>query len=443
MMLSEAASLLRAEFRGEDRAFAGAAIDSRQLEAGQLFVAFVGEQVDGHDFVTAAAERNAAGALVQSFVDCPLPQIRVENCRDALGALAAAWRRRFHGLVVGLTGSNGKTTVKELVSALLGQKGKVLATRGNLNNEIGMPLTLMGLRAGHDWAVIEMGANHPGEIALLTSIASPDLVLITNAGPAHLEGFGTVEGVARAKGEIVTSSSDHAVCVLNADDRYFPLWREMAGGRRVVSFGFSEQADVRASFSDSVRGYGFDLHIDGQQMAVNFSLLGRHNIQNALAATAVARIAGLDMEQIRAGLEGVQPVPGRLCSRDGENGSLVIDDTYNANPGSMAAALKVLAEFAGRQRILVLGDMAELGGDALALHADLGRQARELGIERLLAVGPLSEAAVMEFGEGGNHFADQEELVAMLRELLSPEVVVLVKGSRSARMEAVVNNISG
>lgn len=442
MSLSQLAPVVDGELRGDDVRFCGAAIDSRQLRLQQLFVAFRGEHVDGHEFLPQAREKGAAAALVEHYIDDPLPQLKVASTRHALGLLAGQWRQRFTGTLVGLTGSNGKTSVKEILSTLLGVRGKVLATSGNLNNDIGMPLTLTGLRQEHDFAVIEMGASHAGEIDYLSAIARPDIAIITNAGPAHLEGFGSIEGVARAKGEILNGLAPEGVCVLNADDRYFPLWQKLAGGRRIVTFGMRNQADVSGSKSDNAQGV-LSVACLGQKLEAPFALPGDHNVMNALAACAAAAVAGLSVEQIADGLARVQPVPGRLEVKPGLNGAVLIDDTYNANPASLDAALNVLAGYQHARRLLVLGDMAELGVESERLHAEIGERAKAVGVEQLFALGRLSGAAARSFGAGGHAFVDRQTLLDALKGQLDASCVVLIKGSRSAHMEMVVNAISG
>lgn len=438
MSLGQLALLVHGELRGDETSFCGAAIDTRVLRARELFVAFSGEYVDGHDFVSQARTSGAAAALVEHFVDDVLPQLKVSSTRQALGEFAAVWRQKFNGKLVALTGSNGKTSVKEILSSILATRGKVLATRGNLNNDIGMPLTLSGLRAEHDYAVVEMGANHPGEINYLSHIAQPDVAIITNAGPAHLEGFGSVAGVAQAKGEIINGLSEGGVCVLNADDKYFPVWREMAGSRRIVSFGMQQSADVRAVKNKP--GH-LSMTCFGESLEAPFTLLGQHNVMNALAACAAAHVVGLNGAELVRGLSAVKPVAGRLQPKPGLSGAVVIDDTYNANPDSLKAAIDVLSASEGETRVLVLGDMAELGAESRRLHAEFGAHAKNAGVDRLLTLGDLSAAAVPIFGEGGMAFSHEDALLGALKDLMHESCVVLVKGSRSAHMETVVNAI--
>jgi UDP-N-acetylmuramoyl-tripeptide--D-alanyl-D-alanine ligase len=441
---SELAAITQGTLHGPDVEFSAASIDSRTLNAGDWFFAIPGERFDGHDFVTQVAEKGAGGAVVQRYVDCPLPQLCVADVRLALGRIAAAWRDRFNGRVVGVTGSNGKTTCKEMIAAVLATDGEVWKTQGNLNNDLGVPLTLMKLRPEHRYAVVEMGANHPGEIAYVAGLARPQVGLITNAGAAHLEGFGSREGVASAKGELITSLPADGVAILNADDRFFSFWTELAGARRIVSFGIGETAAVRG-VTDSIRvsagEQGFRTHFDflyqGVRHEAAIGVAGQHNVANALASVAVGVALGLKMDRIVNGLAQSRPATGRMQPMSAESGALVINDTYNANPSSFDAALDVLLHLPGEPWV-ALGAFGELGNASAELHAELGRQARAMGVARLFATGTHAEKATQSFGAGGIYFADQEDLIDQLRRELREDVVLLVKGSRSQRMERVV-----
>ncbi len=441
--LSRAAGWLDARQIGADVVIENVGSDTRSLRPGQLFVALTGPRFDGHDFAAEAEARGAAALLVSRELETRLPQLLVPDTRLALGRLAAAWRTTLPGRVVAVTGSNGKTTTKEMIAAILAEDGSVAATRGNLNNDIGLPLTLLAARE-QDYLVLEMGANHPGEIAGLSAIARPDLVLITNAGRAHLEGFGSLEGVARAKGEVIGGLSPNGTFVLNADDPHAPLWQELAAGRELLSFGRAAAADVRLDAVQQplgLNGNGFRsrylIHTPRGPLDLQLSLAGEHNMLNALAAVAVAETLGVAHASIHSALAALQPVAGRMQPRPGHAGSVLIDDSYNANPESVGAALAVLAGLRGR-RWLVLGDLGELGTDAPALHGEIGRRAKRAGLERLWTVGPLSQEAAAGFGTGGRHFSDRATLVADLHGALGKDDVVLVKGSRSAAMELVV-----
>ncbi|MGB5599992.1 MAG: UDP-N-acetylmuramoyl-tripeptide--D-alanyl-D-alanine ligase [Thiothrix litoralis] len=411
--------------------------DSRQVQAGDLFLALQGERFDAHDFVPQVAGK-ASAALVSRVVDANIPQVVVDDVRLALGRLAAAWRKRFQRPLVGLTGSNGKTTLKEMLAAILALQGNTLATAGNLNNDIGMPLTLLRLRDSDDYAVIEMGANHFGEIDYLTRIACPDVAIINNAGASHLEGFGSIEGVSRAKGEIFNGLNESGVAIINADDSYADYWRGLNQGRKVISFGMDNVADVRGGSDASTPFY---LQVQGQTLPVNLKLPGHHNKLNALAATAAALALGVKLDTIRRGLESLQAVKGRLNPKAGKHGGTVIDDTYNANPSSTAAAVGVLAGLHGR-KILVLGDMGELGNTGEQLHAAIGQQAAQVGIDALYTLGKLSAHASAAFGQPERAFSELDALLNTLDKDLQPGDSVLVKGSRSARMERVVDALT-
>jgi UDP-N-acetylmuramoyl-tripeptide--D-alanyl-D-alanine ligase len=419
----------------------GISTDTRHLPAGALFVALHGPNFDGHDFL-AAAQQQAAAALVTHPQPLDLAQIVVPDTLVALGRLAAGWRQRFAGQVIALTGSNGKTTVKEMLASILAAapSATVLATQGNLNNHIGVPLTLSQL-GGQDYAVIEMGANHSGEIATLTRLAQPQVALITNAGPAHLEGFGSLEGVARAKGEIYQGLLPNGIAVINADDRYADYWRELNAQRRCLTFGLQPSAQV---WAEVLAPQCLRLHIAHQSTEIRLPLPGRHNVLNALAAAAAAHALGVDLTQIQTGLQHIQPVAGRLQCCTGPRGSVLLNDTYNANPASLQAGLAALLEYPG-PHWLVLGDMAELGVEAEALHALVGQQAREQGIQRLFTLGVLSQAASRAFGSNGQHYLTLQPLLTALQQAVQHSKLapyILIKGSRSMRMERVVEALS-
>ena len=437
MQVSEAAAVLEAGWTGGDAVFLGCSTDSRRLDTDQLFVALVGPVHDGHDHVGEAQTRGAAAALVSRPVAATLPVIRVDDTLRALGRLAGRWRDRFELPVIGVTGSNGKTTVKEMLAAILGAGAPVLATRGNLNNEIGLPLTLMELDQEHRLAVIEMGANHAGEIARLAALARPDVGVITQCAPAHLEGFGSIEGVARAKGELIGALGADGTAVINADDDFAPLWRELAGARRRIEFGIERAADVRAAWRAEGAASRIEMTTPAGAITLRLGLPGRHNVANAAAATAAALAVGASPEAVVTGLEGMRAVPGRLELKTLDGDIRVIDDTYNANPASLEAGLVVLAGFPG-SHWLVLGDMAELGDEASAYHRHAAGLVREHGVDRLLTIGELSRLTTSGFGDGADHFASMEELVTALRESLEPHTTVLVKGSRSMGMERIV-----
>ena len=439
MALAEAAAIVGARARPVGR-FSGVTTDSRSLRAGELFVALEGPRFDGHDYLDAAAAAGAAAALVRRAHPA-LPCIEVADPLAALAQLAAAWRARFDIPLVAVTGSSGKTTVKELLAAALAGLGPVLATRGNRNNHIGVPLTLLELRDAHRAAVIEMGMNHAGEIAHLADLARPTVGVIGNAGAAHLEGLGSVAAVARAKGELIEHLPPNAVAVLNADDANLPLWRDLAGARRVVSFGLDRPADVSADYALAADGSAIELHTPAGDVSTRLPLLGRHNVMNALAACAAALAVGGRLADIATGLASVRPVPGRLYALPGKGGARLIDDSYNANPLSVHAAIAVLSGLPG-ERALVLGDMGELGAEGARLHAQCGAAARAAGIEHLITLGPLSAHAAAAFGAGAVACTGLERAIDAAGALLRPDLTVLVKGSRSAGMERVVRALA-
>ena len=460
MLLSQAAQILGGKLIGQDVRFSAVSSDSRAITAGDLFVALQGPNYDGAAFVADAAQGGAVAAMVgqrtevrglrteerkgfpQSSVLSPqLPLLVVEDTRLALGRLAAHWRSQFAIPIVAVTGSNGKTTVKEMLASILraaaGSANAVLATVGNLNNDIGLPLTLLKLRAFHRYAVIEMGMNHSGEIDYLTRLTRPDVTVINNAGSAHLAGLGSVEAVAHAKGEIFTGLSPQGCAVINADDLYAPLWRELAGKHPIIEFGLEKNVAVHAQWQ--TKGYGAHIAVSTPQGSFNAQLQvpGAHNVRNALAATAAALALHVTLPAIAAGLENYCGTAGRMQRKGALHGAVLIDDSYNANPTSLRAALKVLAQSSGK-KILVLGDMGELGEEAIRLHGEAGAEARHLGVNKLLALGELTPYAVHEFGPGARHFERIEDLLATLDQHLDADSTVLVKGSRFMHMERVV-----
>lgn len=449
LRLSEAATLLNASLLGDDLPFKSVCSDSRNLQTGQLFVALSGPNFDGHDYLPQAQQAGAAAAMVERAIETDLPLLLVQDTLKGLGALASIWREKSRALVAAITGSNGKTTVKEMLAAIMAHKGSVLATQGNLNNEIGLPLTLLRLQ-DEEYAVVEMGASHAGEINTLTCIAKPDVALITNAGQAHLEGFGSVEGVAKAKGEIINGLSSDGTFVVNADDDYAALWRELAGSRAMVSFGFAPSADVSTSIEQlrpewrEDRFYNcFPVRTPDGEIEVELGLAGIHNCKNALAAIAMAGVMGAGADQIRDGLRDVKPVKGRLYPLNGVGGVRVIDDSYNANPDSVSAAIDVLTSMTAtdQRSFLVLGELAEVGEGIDRVYQQLGAKAREAGVDRLYATGAASAVAA-SFGQGGQGFQNREQLLEQLKNELRSGDMVLVKGSRSAAMELVVDGLS-
>tara|TARA_R110001592_G_scaffold363371_1_gene685660 strand:- start:281847 stop:283214 length:1368 start_codon:yes stop_codon:yes gene_type:complete len=440
MAMSELVQPLQAELIGPDRTFSSVTTDSRAVTTDDLFVALKGENFDGHDFLGQVADAHAAGALVSQVCDRPSSRLQVVDTQRALGLLGAYNRSLYNGPLVAITGSSGKTTVKNMVRAVLAQKGRTLATEGNFNNEIGVPLTLLALEPGVEYAVVEMGAGKAGDITWLCELGRPTVALLLTVMPAHLQGFGSLEDIASAKGEIFDGLGAGDCAVINADLPWAASWRERAGAASVIDFGLEESAaitvgDVRAL---GVKGVSFTARTPAGEMPVTLALPGVHNVVNALAATAVGIACGLDLIQIRAGLETVKPTAGRLSTAVSPSGATVIDDCYNANPGSVRAAIAMLAGCEGR-RTLVLGAMRELGPTSEELHREIGEYARDAGIERFWGVGPELETAVEVFGAGSTWFADCDSAIAALAGEFEARDTVLVKGSRGARMERMLH----
>lgn len=448
----EAASAIAAVLYGKgDQDVARVNSDSRDTRAGDLFVAIKGDQFDGHQFVLQALRDGAVAALVcKAFADTvtDLPEntalIVVEDTLQALGQLAGWWRSRFSLPLIAVTGSNGKTTVKEMIAAILTHKfgaAAVLATSGNLNNHIGVPLMLLRLREQHQYAVLEMGMNHFDEIRYLTLMAKPDVALVNNAGAAHLEFLGSVAGVARAKGEIYEGLAPTGVAICNADDAFSDYWRSLNSGRRMLGYGVSGGDVTAQALVVKPLASHFTLRTPQGAAEVILKVPGLHNVRNALGAATAALAVGLTAQEIAAGLNSYAGTKGRLQQKRATNGALVIDDTYNANPDSMRAAVDVLASLP-TQRILVLGDMGEIGSDIAEKHRELGEYARQAGINNLLATGEAMRYAVAAFGEQAYWFADHHALITDLRTRTSAEVSVLCKGSRFMRMEQVVQALT-
>ncbi len=431
---------------GADRAFDSVSTDTRTLQPGQLFFALHGENFDAATFVAEAERRGAAGAVVEQRQSCDLAQVEVSDARRALGQWGKSWRARFSISVIAVTGSNGKTTVKEMIASILvqelGDRAELLVTEGNLNNEIGLPLTVLKLCDRHRIAVLEMGASHPKEIAYLADIAAPGIGVVTNAGVAHLEGFGSEEAVAAAKGELFESLSAGGIAIINRDDRFFETWRRLAGEATVYSFGLDDAADFRASdIQETVAGeqseLKFDIRSGDDTVQVCMPMAGAHNVRNALAATAAARAAGASWDAVRRGLAAMDNVSGRLRAVPGSGGATIYDDSYNANPGSVRAAIDFLAAHTG-QTWLVLGDMAELGPESLQLHREIGAEARKKGVSRLFCVGEQSRAAAEGFGKEARWFTDIQSLADTIMAMPKDGVTILMKGSRCMGLEKLV-----
>lgn len=425
---------------GADVEVTGVSQDSRTVPQGGLFVALRGERNDGHDFVDAVSGR-AAAALVGREQSASLAQIVVDNTEAALQRLARSWLEQIKPTVVALTGSNGKTTTKSLTAAILQRAGATHATPGNYNNEIGVPLTLLGLQPGHRFAVVEMGCGKPGDIDLLAAIAPPHIAAVTNVSAAHLERLGTVAGVAEAKAGIYRGLREGGIAVINADEEWAGYFRAQAGSHQVADFAIDEPANFRAENLVLGQQSRFRLCTPAGSCQIELPLPGRHNVMNALAAAAMAQLAGASLEQVAAALAGAEAVTGRQ-RRLQVQGGVLYDDSYNANPGSLGAAIGTLA-LEPPPRWLILGDMAELGPEAPIWHARCGELARQQGIERLYTIGPLSHEAAVAFGPQASHHQDIDSLIDAVRADWRPGVTALIKGSRSARMERVVAAMSG
>jgi len=440
LRLADAAIRFGGTLLNPDCEFNSVSTDSRNIAAGELFVALVGERMDGHDFLSHVAEKACGLVVSKPDTDLPLPQWVVEDTTLALGQLAQLQRDGFTGTMIAVTGSTGKTSVKELIRSILGNLGSVHATSGNFNNHIGVPLTLLAMQDDVDFAVIEMGASGPGEISYLCSIARPHIALINNVQPAHLEGFGSIQGVAAAKGEIYSGLDRAGTAVVNLDQSWLPQWRELIGSRNCITFSLNDSsADVSAADMQLMESgcYRFTLHTSAGSAAVVLTSPGQHMVANALAAAACALAAGASIKHIVAGLETAQTPARRMQIKALRQGGKIIDDSYNASPASVRAAIDVLANSAGR-RVMVLGDMAELGADAEQLHTDVGEYALSLGIDQLYTVGRLSAKASSAFN--GLHFADLESLkIPLLDEIKRGDLTLLVKGSRSSKMDLVVD----
>lgn len=443
MRLSEAAIATRGELMGADVEFCCVGTDSRAIRKGQLFVALKGENFDGHEYATQSLEQGASAVLVAKPSNAS-PAIVVKDTRLALGDLATHWRAKFDMPVVAITGSNGKTTVKEMLAAILkvaaGDDASVLATQGNLNNDIGLPITMLNLGKQHRYAVLEMGMNHTGELSYLTKLAKPNVALVNNAGTAHIGELGSVEAIAKAKGEIFEGLTDGGIAIINADDVFADLWKNLARKHQQITFGLKAKADVTANYE--LHATNSDVELIAPNGTVKFTLPapGLHNVSNALAAASAALVLNVSLENIATGLSNFAGVKGRLQAKQGFAGAKVIDDTYNANPMSMKAAIDVLKASAG-QRVFVMGDMAELGTDAASMHAEIGVYANAANIENFYALGELTKNAVTAFGANGMHFETVEALAEALKTIMGAETTVLVKGSRSMRMERVVDAI--
>tara|TARA_B100001093_G_C26850613_1_gene1024954 strand:- start:1561 stop:2919 length:1359 start_codon:yes stop_codon:yes gene_type:complete len=435
--LAKAADVMEGTLFGEDHNFNGISIDTRTINIGELFFALKGLNFDGHEFIEDAHLNGAIASVVSNESPDKTIKIQVDDTRIALGKFGAAWRRTYDPCVVGITGSNGKTTLKELVAACLSKKAPTLSTYKNYNNEIGIPLMLTQIKKEHEYAVFEMGANHSGEIAYLSSLVNPDIVVITNAAAAHLEGFGSVKGVAHAKGEILETEYRPTYAILNADDDYYKYWISLVEDIETLSFGLTNKADI---FASNIKLYStfttFTLNLSNTCIDISLPLAGLHNVQNACAAAAVSVALDLNVKHIKSALENIQPVAGRLQPLMGINNSKIYNDTYNANPSSTIAAAKFLSSLDG-DSWFVLGDMKELGQSKKKFHYEVGALLQSNGIKRLFGFGDLTKESVNAFGGGAKWYSDLSELINDLKEA-DNKTNILVKGSRSMRMELIV-----
>lgn len=445
MMLSEIAKAVNGQMLGADTEVFSVGSDSRNIIKNQLFVAIKGEKFDGNTYAAEAIKQGAAAVLVSNSQTEARPAVLVKESRLALGLLAKHWRNKFTLPLVAVTGSNGKTTVKEMIAAILSVSNKnVLATQGNLNNDIGMPMTLLKIRKEHAYAVIEMGMSHLQEIDYLTRIAQPTVAVINNAGTAHIGELGSRENIAKAKSEIFAGLHNDGVAVINADDEFADYWKSLNQVRKIITFGLSKAADVSATYQTSGNLTHVSLKTPSGKVEFNLAVLGVHNIQNALAASAVAVALGVEIIDITKGLTGFGAVKGRLNWLAGFNGAVLIDDTYNANPDSMKAAIDVLANQNSNPQtstIFVMGDMGELGENAPQMHTDIGAYAKQKKINQLFTFGELSQLAAKEYGASAQHFSSIEVLVEAIKNKMKQSVTVLVKGSRFMQMERVVHQL--
>ncbi len=432
--LTDLASACGGHLEGPDLEITRVCTDSRSVQAGDIFLCLRGDNFDGHDYALRAVDAGAVAVVVETVVDTRVAQLVVPDTQKALGLAAMLWRQSLPVKLVGVTGSNGKTTVKQLLTSICVADGQAHATRANDNNQIGVPQTLFGITAEHKYAVVEMGANQPGEIEWLSHISQPTVALITNASASHLEGFGSVETVAREKGAIYQSLIDGGIAVINADDDFAPYWRQENAARTVITFGAGANADVYAERLSATR---IVLNYCGEAVQCEFLLPGQHNVLNAAAAAAAAIAVGVPLERIAVGLSQATAVAGRLNFHYPDSGHVIIDDTYNANPASTRAAIDVLQQTDG-QKILLLGDLRELGADAQQQHTSIGRYAKMHGVDCLLTFGPLSRHASIEFGQAENCFNNKADMLQCAIEAMSTKSVVLVKGSRSMQMEELV-----
>ena len=447
MHLSTLANELPGELFGHDVEFSTLSTDTRSIVKGEVYLALVGENFDGNDFIEQAISKGASAAILSKSINSKIPLLRVADTHQALGRIAELNRIRSCARVIALTGSQGKTTVKEMIGTILSNRASTLVTAANLNNTIGVPLTLLQLNAGHSFAVIEMGANSHGEIAFSVRVARPDIALITNASATHIEGFGSLMGIVEAKGEIIDGLVENGVLLLNADDANYRTWVKRAAGKRVVLFSLINENRNASYYAKEIvinsKGQiSFDMITPIGERAISMNLLGKHNVRNAIAAAAAAIETGASLDDVVVGLRKFAPVQGRLSPVRGMRNSKLIDDSYNANPNSYCAAIDVLMSFKG-DRYLIAGDMKELGVESEAAHRLVGKYAANAGVDGLLAIGDQCKLMVEAFGNNARHFKDKADLIVECKKLARSNVVFLVKGSRGATMDTVVNELTG
>jgi len=452
--LAELAQRCGAVTPTDNVSFTSVTTDSRKAQKGDLFVALRGEKFDGHDFVEQLTRQGICAAVVERKLPSALPQLVVNNTLTALGQIAALNREQFKGTLIAVTGSSGKTTVKQMIASILAEKtgepGRVLATKGNLNNHIGVPLMLLQITDQHQYAVIEMGASAVGEIAYLAEMARPQVSVVNNVGTAHVSGFGSVDNIAKGKGEIYQFLDAKGIAVINLDDTYSATWLKQTAKHKQLTFSVNKKADMMAKNISRNKSrehsgcFTFELVCNKGTSVVHLPLIGEHNVANALAAAACCLALDIELSVIKRGLESVVNVAGRMQIKNGIKGSRLIDDTYNANPASVRAAIDALSSMTSStdgNGLLILGDMAELGEHAEQLHRDIGNYAKQKGIKRLFTVGNVSLVAAQAFGEGAQHFMNKDAVITACRNFLQKDAVVLVKGSRSSGMEDVVNGL--
>lgn len=444
MKLLQVVGVIDAKLIGADQAFESVSIDSRHFNPGQLFIAIVGEQFDGHDFIDEITQKGACAAIVSQDRPANIPLLKVADTKSAMAKLACFHRAQMNATTFGITGSCGKTTTKMMLASIVSQHANTLFSEKSFNNDIGVPLTLLRLKSEHRYAVFEIGANHPGEIAMLSNWVKPDVAVVLNAACVHLEGFKTVQGVAQEKGTIFDGLSEQGTAIINKDDAFCDYWCGLVANKRIITFGIHHQADVMATHirTNVQIKPCFQLRTPEGEVEIVLSVIGEHNVMNALAAAAMANAAGLSMDDIKRGLEATQGVARRMIRTTGLHGVTVLDDTYNANPLSFVVAMEVLKQHSGKS-VMVMGDMMELGKDAEKIHRELGEKAQQLGIEHLYCYGELARFSAQAFGKQGQYFSKQDDLIAVLKNELQQDMTVLVKGSKSMKMNNITKAITG